>query len=108
MNEKFSKFAFKMQLNQGESKAYQKRLDEIWPELVDLLHDTGISDYSIFLDEETHTLIGVLWRTEYHKMDQLPEKEVMQSWRKFMGDIMKTNVDGSPWVQPLKQVVHMD
>jgi len=101
-------FAFKMQLNQGESKAYQKRHDEIWPELVDLLHDAGISDYSIFLDEETHTLIGVLWRTKNHKIDQLPEKEVMQRWWKFMGDIMKTNADGSPWVQPLKQVFHMD
>jgi len=36
------KFAFKMQLNQGEAEAYQKRHDEIWPELVDLLHDAGI------------------------------------------------------------------
>ena len=108
MNEKFSKFAFKMQLNQGEAEAYQKRHDEIWTELVDLLHDAGILDYSIFLDEETLTLIGVLCRTKNHKMDQLPEKEVMQRWWKFMGDIMKTNADGSPWVQPLKQVFHMD
>ena len=45
-----------MQLNQGEAEAYQKRHDEIWPELVDLLHDAGISDYSIFLDVETHIL----------------------------------------------------
>ena len=56
MNEKFSKFAFKMQLNEGEAEEYQKRHDEIWPELVDLLHDAGISDYSIFPNEETHIL----------------------------------------------------
>ena len=31
-----------MQLNQGEAEAYQKRHDEIWTELVDLLHDAGI------------------------------------------------------------------
>ena len=31
-----------MKLNQGEAEAYQKRHDEIWPELVDLLHDAGI------------------------------------------------------------------
>ncbi|MEC7757558.1 MAG: L-rhamnose mutarotase, partial [SAR324 cluster bacterium] len=31
------KFAFKMQLNQGEAEVYQKRHDEIWPELIDLL-----------------------------------------------------------------------
>ena len=55
-----------MQLNQGEAEAYQKRHDEIWPELVDLLHDAGISDYSIFLDEETHNLLGVLWSSKNH------------------------------------------
>ena len=91
MNEKFSKFAFKMQLNEGEAEEYQKRHDEIWPELVDLLHDAGFSDYSIFLDEETNILFGVLKRTKNHKMNQLPEQEVMQRWWKFMGDIMKTN-----------------
>jgi len=42
------------------------------------------------------------------KMNQLPEQEVMQRWWKFMGDIMKTNSDGSPWVQPLKQVFYID
>ena len=61
------KFAFKMQLNQGEAEAYQKRHDKIWPELIDLLYEAGISDYSIFLDEETHILFGVLRRTKNHK-----------------------------------------
>ena len=102
------KFAFKMQLNQGEAEAYQKRHDKIWPELIDLLYEAGISDYCIFLDEETHILFGVLRRTKNHKMNQLPEQEVMQRWWKFMGDIMKTNSDGSPWVQPLKQVFYID
>ena len=102
------KFAFKMQLNQGEAEAYQKRHDKIWPELIDLLYEAGISDYCIFLDEETHILFGVLRRTKNHKMNQLPEQEVMQRWWKFMGDIMKTNSDGSPRVQPLKQVFYID
>jgi L-rhamnose mutarotase len=61
------KFAFKMQLNQGGAEAYQKRHDKIWPELIDLLYEAGISDYCIFLDEETHILFGVLRRTKNHK-----------------------------------------
>ena len=32
----------------------------IWPELKTLLKETGIEDYSIFLDEETNILFGVL------------------------------------------------
>ena len=72
--------AFKMQLNSGQAELYQKRHDEIWPELVELLHDAGISDYSIFLDPETHTLFAILRRTKDHKMDLLPENEIMQRW----------------------------
>jgi len=45
--------AFKMKLKPGFETEYKKRHDEIWPELQSLLSETGIQDYSIFLDEET-------------------------------------------------------
>ena len=64
-----------MQMKAGEAIAYQKRHDESWPELVGLLHDTGILDYSIFLEEETHRLFAVLRRTIDHKMDALPQHQ---------------------------------
>ncbi len=99
--------AFKMQLQPGQIAAYTQRHDEIWPELVDLLHDAGISDYSIFFDAETSTLFAVLRRTPDHKMDDLPQHEVMQRWWKFMGDIMETNPDGSPVVKPLQRAFHL-
>ena len=56
------KYAFKMQLNPGMEAEYKRRHDAIWPELVQLLKEAGISDYSIHLDRETNTLFGVLWR----------------------------------------------
>ena len=102
-----NQIAFKMQLNVGQAELYQKRHDEIWPELEALLHDAGISDYSIFLDPETHTLFAVLRRTADHKMDSLQEYEVMQRWWKFMGDIMATNTDGSPVIKTLDPMFHM-
>jgi L-rhamnose mutarotase len=40
--------AFKMQLFPGFEAEYRKRHDEIWPELVALLKEAGISEYSIF------------------------------------------------------------
>ena len=40
------KYAFKMRLNPGCEEEYMKRHDDIWPELVGLLKDAGISDYS--------------------------------------------------------------
>ncbi len=56
------RIAFKMQLRKGYEAEYKKRHDEIWPELKSLLKATGISEYSIFLDEQTNSLF---WRSEY-------------------------------------------
>ena len=50
--------AFKMKLKPGNLAEYKKRHDEIWPELQAALRAAGISDYAIFLDEETLTLFA--------------------------------------------------
>ncbi|GKY89855.1 L-rhamnose mutarotase [Sinisalibacter aestuarii] len=101
------KHAFKMRLNPGMKAEYKKRHDEIWPELVSLLKEAGVSDYSIHLDEETNTLFGVLWRTDDHKMDDLPSHPVMQKWWAHMADIMETNADNEPVSIPLETVFHI-
>jgi L-rhamnose mutarotase len=98
---------FKMKLNPGMEAEYRKRHDEIWPDLVDLLHEAGISDYTIHLDPETDLLIGVLTRTKTHKMADLPNHPVMKRWWAHMADIMATNPDNSPWAVDLKPVFHM-
>lgn len=98
---------FKMKLNPGMEAEYRKRHDEIWPDLVNLLHEAGISDYTIHLDPETSLLIGVLTRTKTHDMTDLPSHPVMQRWWAHMADIMQTNPDNSPWTIDLKPVFHM-
>ena len=72
--------AFKMRLNPGMEAEYTRRHDEIWPDLVQLLKDTGISNYSIHLDRETNTLFGYLERRDDHTMDDLPNHPVMKRW----------------------------
>ena len=66
------KYAFRMMLNPGMAEEYRRRHDAIWPELVALLKDAGVQDYSIHLDPETNALFGVLWRADDHRMDDLP------------------------------------
>ncbi|QPZ91022.1 L-rhamnose mutarotase [Thioclava electrotropha] len=101
------KFAFRMQLNPGCREEYIRRHDEIWPELVQLLKEAGVEDYSIHLDPETDSLFGVLWRREDHGMDGLPDHPVMQKWWAHMADIMATNPDNSPVSVPLETVFHL-
>ena len=102
------KVAFRMTLNPGCEAEYKKRHDEIWPELVSLLKQAGISDYSIHLDRETRALFGVLWRLKDHKMDALPLEPVMQKWWAYMADIMEAKADNEPVAVPLETVFHMD
>ena len=51
--------AFKMKMIPGMKEEYIKRHDQIWPEIAELIKKSGVSDYSIFLDEETNILFGV-------------------------------------------------
>lgn len=99
--------AFKMLLHPGNEAAYKKRHDEIWPELQDLLKKAGISDYSIFLDEETNTLFATMLVADQDAVDRLPEQPVMKKWWAYMKDIMASNPDNSPVSITLKQVFHL-
>jgi L-rhamnose mutarotase len=99
--------AFKMFLNPGQEAEYIKRHDEIWPELVTLLKEAGIANYSIHLDRETNTLFGYLERRDDHTMADLPNHPVMKKWWAHMGDIMRTNPDGSPVAIDLNETFFM-
>jgi len=101
------RIAFKMKLLPGCTAAYKKRHDEIWPKLVILLKETGVSDYSIFLDEQTNSLFGVLKAEDITALDNLSHQKVMQDWWKYMSDLMETNPDNSPVSVPLKDVFYL-
>ncbi|WP_020605717.1 L-rhamnose mutarotase [Spirosoma spitsbergense] len=100
--------AFTMKLKPGVEAEYQRRHDEIWPELTNVLADAGIRDYSIYLDRATGTLFAVQKRTDTHTADTLSGLPVMQRWWLYMADLMETNPDNSPVVVPLEQVFHQD
>ena len=102
------KFGFKMKLKKGCEAEYKRRHDAIWPELSELLKASGISDYSIFLDESTSILYAVQNVADDHTTGSLPEDPIMQKWWAYMSDIMKTNPDNSPVAIPLKQVFYLE
>ena len=99
--------AFKMKLFPGFEQEYKKRHDEIWPELTALLKEAGISDYSIFLDQETNSLIGFLKVKDKATMDTLPANAIMQKWWAYMANVMESNPDNSPVSIPLQEVFYL-
>ena len=100
------RLAFKMKLKPGCEAEYKKRHEEIWPELIQLLKKAGISDYSIFLDEETSTLFALQKQSGQSSQD-LGSTKIVQKWWAYMADIMETNPDNSPVSIPLKEVFYL-
>ena len=96
-----------MQLHRGYEDEYKKRHNELWPELKELLKNSGIHDYSIFLDESTLTLFGVMQVDDVTALGKLSEHPVMKKWWAYMRDIMDTNPDNSPVSIPLREVFYL-
>lgn len=99
--------AFKMKLKPGNVAEYKKRHDEIWPELQAALRAAGISDYAIFLDEETLTLFACQKLSDGNTAAELPKHPVVRKWWEYMAPLMETNPDKSPVAKPLKEVFYL-
>ena len=100
--------AFKMKLKPGYVEEYKKRHDEIWPELAKAHSDAGISDYSIYFDEETLTLFAFQKLTDDNTADGLKDLEIVKRWWDYNADLMETHADNMPVFKPLREVFHMD
>ena len=98
------RISFRMNLHPGQVEEYEKRHDEIFPELAKALKNAGVSDYSIWHDPESNHLFGILTRTDDHTLDALPDTEIMKRWWAHMADVMETDADNVPTQVPLKRV----
>lgn len=96
-----------MQLKPGAVAEYRARHDTIWPELATLLRESGISDYSIFLDEETLALFAVLELADDNNRDALPNHPVMQRWWDHMAPLMEVEPGNRPSEWPLTPMFHL-
>ena len=99
---------FIMQLYPGMEAEYKRRHDQLWQEMVEVIHQHGGRNYSIFLDRKTNQLYGyieiedeVLWKT-------VGEEAITKKWWAFMADIMETHPDNSPITFDLIEVFHLD
>jgi L-rhamnose mutarotase len=97
-----------MKLKPGNVAEYKRRHDEIWPELAAELRAAGVSDYSIFLDEETLTLFAVQKLSDNNTAAALPNSPVVRRWWESMSPLMEVHPDHSPVCVELAEVFHLD
>lgn len=101
------RIAIKMKLRPGCAAEYKRRHNEIWPELAAVLRAAGISEYSIFLDEETLTLFAVRSEVEGAKVDLLRDDPTVRRWWDSMAPLMEVHPDNEPVSRELREVFYL-
>ena len=99
---------FKMFLNPGMAEEYEKRHNELWPEMKEMIHQYGGHNHSIFLDRETNVLYGYLEVEDEELWAKSADTPINRRWWDYMADIMEVNPDNSPVSIPLDERFHMD
>ena len=99
---------FKMKLYEGQEAEYEKRHNQIWPEMKDMIHEYGGKNYTIFLDKETLTLFGYIEIEDEERWAKGADTAINRKWWDFMADIVETNPNNSPVSIDLKEVFHLD
>lgn len=101
------KKAIRMKLYPGYEKEYEKRHQQLWPEMRELLTKAGVTSYSIFWDQETNYLFGYLEVNDLKRWQAIGETSINRKWWDYMADIMETNPDNSPVTVELNQVFQL-
>lgn len=99
---------FKMEVFPDKIEEYIERHNPIWDDLKELLKNSGVHDYSIYLDEESNFLFAYVELESEEKWDKIAETAICRDWWKSMSHLMKTNADDSPVSKELKEVFHLE
>ena len=99
---------FKMKLYPGMAAEYEKRHNELWPEMAEMIREHGGKNYSIFWDKETDILFGYIEIEDEAKWAAGADTAINRKWWDFMEPLMATNPDNSPVSIDLRLMFHLD
>lgn len=97
------KIAFKMKLKPGMIDEYISRHKNVFPALEMEFLKAGVSDYTIWFDEDTNYLFAYVALENKKVWDCIEKTQACKSWWEFMEPLMETNEDHSPISIQLKQ-----
>lgn len=97
-----------MKLYPGQKEEYARRHNALWPEMKEMIHEYGGSNYTICLDEETDVLYGYIEVEDAARWDESSNTAICRKWWDYMADIMETNPDNSPVSIDLTELFHLD
>lgn len=103
------RYAWKAVLKEGKKEEYIRRHNEIWADLVALLKQAGIENYSIWLvGNELFGYYECAKGIDFASKTQA-ESEVVKKWNEYMKDVMEMTLDEKTGAQPLlEEVFYME
>ena len=98
---------FTFEIYEGKVAEYEKRHDEIWPELVEAINTSGFKNYSIF--RRGLTAIGYMECVPDKKtaFAKLSSYDVNAKWGKWFEDIIVNLTDSQGNLIELKEIWHL-
>ena len=103
------RYAWKATVKEGKLAEYKRRHDEIWPEMVDVLKEAGICNYSTWnVGNELFGYYECEKGAEFAAKVQ-SESPVVDRWNEYMKDVMVMEMDPVTGAQPkLVEVFRLD
>lgn len=102
------RYAWVAEVRPGYEEEYRRRHDEIWPEMIDVLREAGVRNYSIF--RHGLMLFGYFETDDLERTQRyLANSEVNRRWGQSMVPVMKMEIDPNtdfPYLLPRQW--HMD
>jgi L-rhamnose mutarotase len=102
------RIAFSMHIRPGTEEEYQRRHEQVWPEMLDELRAAGCHNYSIFRDGlQLFAYLEVDDLERYQAY--LAQSAVAIRWETYMSDILIREVDPATNVPSLlPEAFHLD
>ena len=77
----------RLEIKPGSQEEYKRRHDEVWPEMIDLMRQAGIRNYSIWNDG-----VDLFCYFETNDLDEckrvIAQSDVKKRWDIYMSDIL--------------------
>ena len=102
------RLCFTFEIRQGTEDEYEKRHDEIWPELVEAIKDAGLANYTLF-----RRGTEIIAYVEAHPdvataFGKLAPSEVNRRWAEWFSDIIVSLTDEHGNLHAVPEVWHLD
>lgn len=102
------RLCFTFEIYEGQEAEYKRRHDEIWPELVEVIQQSGLKNYSLFRRGTTIVAYVEAHPDAATAMAHVAASEYNTRWSEWFTDVIVSLVGEDGELQVLQEVWHLD